>query len=124
MKGTTAQPQCGFSAQVVRLLHQHSECASTAGAVTITCAKHFAGRGVCSWKQLTVALCVCAWRLLCADVDVTGVDILANPALRVALKEYSKWPTFPQLYVNGEFVGGCDIATQMHQNGELAALLK
>ena len=52
------------------------------------------------------------------------MDILANPALRVALKEYSKWPTFPQLYVNGEFVGGCDIATQMHQNGELAALLK
>lgn len=39
------------------------------------------------------------------------------------MKEHSNWPTFPQLYVNGEFVGGCDIATQMHQSGELATLL-
>ena len=58
-----------------------------------------------------------------ADVDVKGVDILSNPIMRAAMKEYSNWPTFPQLYVRGEFVGGCDIATQMHQSGELATLL-
>jgi monothiol glutaredoxin len=57
------------------------------------------------------------------DVDVTGVDILSNPLLRSEMKTYSNWPTFPQLYVDGEFVGGCDITTQMHQSGELAKLL-
>ncbi len=55
---------------------------------------------------------------------MTGVDVLSNPVMRTAMKEYSQWPTFPQLYVAGEFVGGCDIATQMHQNGELAKLLE
>jgi monothiol glutaredoxin len=54
MKGTPSQPMCGFSAQTVRLLHQHG-------------------------------------------VDVTGVDVLSNPILRTAMKEYSQWPTFPQL---------------------------
>ena len=62
--------------------------------------------------------------LLAAGVDVTGVDVLSNPIMRTAMKEYSQWPTFPQLYVAGEFVGGCDIATQMHQSGELAKLLE
>lgn len=55
---------------------------------------------------------------------MTGVDVLSNPVMRTAMKEYSQWPTFPQLYVAGEFVGGCDIATQMHQSGELAKLLE
>jgi monothiol glutaredoxin len=47
-------------------------------------------------------------------------NILADPEMRQSLKEYSHWPTYPQLYVNGKFVGGCDIVTEMHQNGELA----
>ncbi len=47
-------------------------------------------------------------------------NILADPELRQGLKEYSNWPTYPQLYVNGKFVGGCDIVTEMHQSGELA----
>jgi monothiol glutaredoxin len=51
-------------------------------------------------------------------------NILADPEIRQGLKEYSSWPTYPQLYVNGKFVGGCDIVTEMHQNGELAAALK
>lgn len=80
MKGVPSAPQCGFSAQVVRLLHSHG-------------------------------------------VEVTGVDVLSNPTLRSAMKEFSSWPTFPQLYVGGEFVGGCDIATQMHASGELGTLL-
>ncbi len=53
-----------------------------------------------------------------------GVDILSDPAIRTHLKEFSDWPTFPQLYVKGEFVGGCDIVKEMYQNGELQDLLK
>ncbi len=52
-----------------------------------------------------------------------GVDILADPAIRTHLKEFSDWPTFPQLYVKGEFVGGCDIVREMYQSGELQQLL-
>lgn len=55
--------------------------------------------------------------------DIYGVDVLTNPAIRNFMKEYSSWPTFPQLFVGGEFVGGCDIAMQMQQAGELKELL-
>jgi monothiol glutaredoxin len=51
-------------------------------------------------------------------------NILSDPELRQALKEFSSWPTYPQLYVDGKFVGGCDIVTEMHQSGELATVLK
>ncbi len=81
MKGSPAQPQCGFSAQAVRLL---------------------AANGVA----------------------VHGEDVLKDAGLRVLMKDFSQWPTFPQLYVKGEFVGGCDIMTQMQKAGELEALLK
>jgi monothiol glutaredoxin len=47
-------------------------------------------------------------------------NILADAEVRQGLKEYSSWPTYPQLYVAGKFVGGCDIVTEMHQTGELA----
>ena len=47
-----------------------------------------------------------------------------NSELRQAIKEYSDWPTIPQLYVNGEFLGGCDIITELYLNGELDAILK
>ncbi len=51
-------------------------------------------------------------------------NILSDGEMRQGLKEYSNWPTYPQLYVGGKFVGGCDIVTEMHQNGELSAVLK
>jgi len=51
-------------------------------------------------------------------------NVLADAELRTGIKEYSNWPTIPQLYVKGEFVGGCDIVMSMHQNGELEALFK
>jgi monothiol glutaredoxin len=57
-------------------------------------------------------------------VEFDTFNILADPEVRQGLKEYSSWPTYPQLYVNGKFVGGCDIVTEMHQNGELAGVLK
>ena len=53
----------------------------------------------------------------------TTYDILSDPEIRQGLKEYSHWPTFPQLYVNGELVGGCDIMTELYQKGELQKLV-
>lgn len=52
------------------------------------------------------------------------VDILSNPEIRATLPGYANWPTFPQLYVNGELVGGCDIITEMFESGELEPLVK
>jgi monothiol glutaredoxin len=51
------------------------------------------------------------------------VDILSNPEIRATLPKIANWPTFPQLYVNGELVGGCDIITEMHSKGELQTLV-
>ena len=51
-------------------------------------------------------------------------DVLADPVLRDAIKQFSDWPTLPQLYIKGEFIGGCDIVTEMAQKNELAPLLK
>ena len=51
------------------------------------------------------------------------VDILSNPEIRATLPSYAEWPTFPQLWVDGELVGGCDIVTEMFESGELQALL-
>jgi len=53
-----------------------------------------------------------------------AVDVLAEPEKREAIKEYSNWPTVPQLYVDGKFVGGCDIVREMHGRGELAPLIR
>ena len=55
-------------------------------------------------------------------VDFTDVNVLADDAIRQGIKDYSDWPTIPQLYVKGEFVGGCDIVTEMTLSGELDAL--
>ena len=52
------------------------------------------------------------------------VDVLSNPDIRATLPSYANWPTFPQLYVDGELLGGCDIITEMYKSGELAPLIK
>lgn len=52
------------------------------------------------------------------------VDVLANPDIRSNLPKYANWPTFPQLWVNGELVGGCDIIMEMHEKGELKPLIE
>eukprot|EP01039_Chlorochromonas_danica_P007155 gene7155-7911_t len=57
-------------------------------------------------------------------VEFSAVNVLEYPAIREAVKIYSEWPTIPQLYVNGEFVGGCDIMTNMYQDGSLEQLFK
>jgi len=80
MKGTSEQPQCGFSNQVVRILDH-------------------------------------------LGVDYSDVNVLADPEVREGVKVFSNWPTIPQLYVKGEFIGGCDIVREMFQTGELKTLL-
>jgi monothiol glutaredoxin len=57
-------------------------------------------------------------------VKFKSFDVLADDDLRQGIKEFSHWPTIPQLYVKGEFIGGCDIVREMYQSGELAQLLK
>ena len=80
LKGTASQPQCGFSATVVRILEH-------------------------------------------LGVPFHDVNVLADMAVREGIKAYSNWPTIPQLYVKGEFIGGCDIVREMFESGELSALL-
>ena len=82
MKGSPQFPQCGFSANAVRILN-------TLGVK-----------------------------------DFFSVDVLQDAEIRQGIKDYANWPTIPQLYINGEFVGGSDIMTEMYQSGELQKLLK
>jgi len=72
----------------------------------------------CGFSAKTVqALMACGERF-------AFVNILDNQELREALKVYSSWPTYPQLYINGELVGGCDIVLEMSESGELASMVK
>jgi monothiol glutaredoxin len=71
----------------------------------------------CGFSAQTVAA------LKAVGAPFHAVNIFEDPELRDALKRYSNWPTYPQLYVNGELVGGCDIAMQMYHSGELKTLI-
>ena len=71
----------------------------------------------CGFSAQTVAA------LRAVGAEFKHVNIFEEPELREALKRYSNWPTYPQLYINGELVGGCDIALEMYRNGELRKLL-
>jgi monothiol glutaredoxin len=71
----------------------------------------------CGFSARTVqALMACGQRF-------AFVDVLSNPEIRANLPKYGNWPTFPQLWVAGELIGGCDIVTEMHENGELKTLI-
>jgi monothiol glutaredoxin len=60
---------------------------------------------------------------MCGVEQVFTVDVLQDQEIREGIKQFANWPTIPQLYVNGEFVGGCDIMREMYQSGELQKLL-
>ena len=60
----------------------------------------------------------------CGLDNIFTVDVLSNPEIRQGIKEYSNWPTIPQLYIKGKFVGGADIVTEMYQSGELQKLIQ
>lgn len=81
MKGTPAEPRCGFSNAVVQILRMHG-------------------------------------------VEYDSHNVLISDDIREGIKQYSNWPTIPQIFFKGEFVGGCDILLQMHQSGELVDELK
>jgi monothiol glutaredoxin len=57
-------------------------------------------------------------------VKFNGINVLADPEIRQGIKDFSNWPTVPQLYIKGEFIGGCDIAKEMYEKGELQKILK
>ncbi len=58
------------------------------------------------------------------DVKFKDINVLVDPEIRQGIKDFSDWPTIPQLYVRGEFIGGCDIVKEMYESGELQELLK
>ena len=62
--------------------------------------------------------------LMACGEKFSYIDILTNPDIREHLPRYSDWPTFPQLFIDGELVGGCDIITEMYESGELAPMIK
>ena len=72
----------------------------------------------CGFSAQTVAA------LRAVGAPFHAVNIFEDPELRDAIKQYSNWPTYPQLYVKGELIGGCDIAMQMYQSGELKELVE
>jgi len=73
---------------------------------------------MCGFSAMTVQI------LSHMGVKFKGVNVLEDPALRQGIKEFANWPTIPQLYVKGEFIGGCDIVREMYESGELEELLK
>jgi|TARA_B110000467_G_C18070879_1_gene341270 monothiol glutaredoxin len=58
------------------------------------------------------------------NIDYKGINVLDDPQLRQGVKDFSDWPTIPQLYIKGEFIGGCDIIKEIFENGELQSKLK
>jgi monothiol glutaredoxin len=58
------------------------------------------------------------------EVNYKGINVLENQSLREGIKEFSEWPTIPQIYIKGEFIGGCDIVKEMYENGELKKILE
>ena len=73
---------------------------------------------MCGFSAMTVQI------LSHMGVKFKGVNVLEDAALRQGIKEFANWPTIPQLYVKGEFVGGCDIVREMYESGELEELMK
>lgn len=59
-----------------------------------------------------------------AGAEFASVNVLEDPEIRANLPRYSNWPTFPQLFINGELIGGCDITLELHQNGQLAQMVR
>lgn len=61
--------------------------------------------------------------LKACGAEFAHVDVLANPDIRAELPKYANWPTFPQVYIKGELIGGCDIVMELYQNGELQTMI-
>ena len=96
---------------------RHAIAEAIADNPTILFMKGTPEQPACGFSARTVAA------LQSLDVPFAAVDILPDPRIRQELSAISEWPTIPQLFVNGELVGGCDIVTEMYESGELAEVL-
>ncbi|MDQ8023305.1 MAG: Grx4 family monothiol glutaredoxin [Moraxellaceae bacterium] len=81
-------------------------------------------KGTPSFPQCGFSATVAQILKLSGVTEYASVNVLADDEIRQGIKEYANWPTIPQLYIKGEFVGGCDIVKEMYQAGELQTLLK
>ena len=92
--------------------------------------KEIEGNEVCLFMKGTPDAPQCGFSMAVSnmlkilEVNFKGVNVLENEKLRQGIKEFSDWPTIPQLYIKKEFVGGCDIVKEMYENGELKKILK
>ena len=92
--------------------------------------KEIEGNEVCLFMKGTPDAPQCGFSMAVSnilkilDVKFKGVNVLENSEIRQGIKEYSEWPTIPQLYIKKEFVGGCDIIKEIYENGELKKILK
>jgi len=107
-KGTTPTPD-DTQARIRQLVGEHPVLLFMKGT------KHFPQ---CGFSATVIEV------LRRSEVDFESVNVLADPAIRAGIKEYANWPTIPQLYVKGEFVGGCDIVRDMYLSGELAGVFQ
>jgi monothiol glutaredoxin len=81
-------------------------------------------KGTPQFPQCGFSALACQVLNACGVQEFHTVNVLADPEIRQGIKDYANWPTIPQLYVNGEFVGGSDILREMYQSGELQKLLQ
>lgn len=81
-------------------------------------------KGTPQMPQCGFSALACQVLSACGVQDLYTVNVLADAEIRQGIKDYANWPTIPQLYVNGEFVGGSDIIKEMHESGELQKLLQ
>ncbi len=79
-------------------------------------------KGSADFPQCGFSAQVCEILHRC-EAEFVSIDVLEDDEIRQGIKEYSQWPTIPQLYVDSEFIGGCDIVTSMYESGDLKALL-
>ena len=92
--------------------------------------KIITGNDICLYMKGTPESPQCGFSMAVSNilkhlkVNFIGINVLEDENLRQGIKEFSDWPTIPQLYVNGEFIGGCDIIKEMFEKGELQELLK
>jgi len=81
-------------------------------------------KGTPQFPQCGFSALACQVLNACGVKDFASVNVLADAEVRQGIKEYANWPTIPQLYINGEFVGGSDIVKEMYESGELQKLLE
>ena len=92
--------------------------------------KEIEGNEVCLFMKGTPDAPQCGFSMAVSnmlkilEVNFKGVNVLENQNLREGIKEFSEWPTIPQLYIKKEFIGGCDIVKEMYENGELKKILE